>query len=306
MARKTIFDDVFRTICQKLPHLLIPVINEVFGTDYSEKDEVTQLRNEHFERNGELITDSLLQIQKHTYHIECQSRDDADMVIRMIEYDFSIAVENITVDDDGTFSVNFPESCVIYLRAGNSKSRISKLNVRFADGAVYPYKMNTLCIQDYSQEEIFKKQLLMFLPFYILRYENNLPTAKKEDSQKLQSLIEEYKTLFEQMEAYCSDTPGDFTDLYNLSIKIINHVVKSSSVKRRIADMGGKVLTLPSEKLRAEGRVEGLVEGRVEGREEGQDLLVKAVALIRTGKTTDDLLSLGYDRRTVDLAFSIK
>ena len=66
--------------------------------------------------------------------------------------------------------------------------------------------------------------------------------------------------------------------------------------------MGGRILTLPSEKLREEGRV----EGRVEGREEGQDLLVEAVALIRTGKTTDDLLSLGYDRRTVDLAFSIK
>ena len=30
----TIFDDVFRTIAQKIPDLLIPLINEVFGTDY--------------------------------------------------------------------------------------------------------------------------------------------------------------------------------------------------------------------------------------------------------------------------------
>lgn len=27
----TIFDDVFRTIAQKIPYLLIPLINEVFG-----------------------------------------------------------------------------------------------------------------------------------------------------------------------------------------------------------------------------------------------------------------------------------
>ena len=32
----TIFDDVFRTIAQKMPFLLIPLINEVFGTAYTE------------------------------------------------------------------------------------------------------------------------------------------------------------------------------------------------------------------------------------------------------------------------------
>ena len=31
----TIFDDVFRTIAQKMPQLLIPLINEVFHTSYS-------------------------------------------------------------------------------------------------------------------------------------------------------------------------------------------------------------------------------------------------------------------------------
>ena len=32
----TIFDDVFRTIAQKMPFLLIPLINEVFQTNYPE------------------------------------------------------------------------------------------------------------------------------------------------------------------------------------------------------------------------------------------------------------------------------
>ena len=41
----TIFDDVFRTIAQKMPFLLIPLINEVFGTEYSDKQEFEQLRN---------------------------------------------------------------------------------------------------------------------------------------------------------------------------------------------------------------------------------------------------------------------
>lgn len=32
----TIFDDVFRTMLEKMPHLVIPVINEIFHTSYSE------------------------------------------------------------------------------------------------------------------------------------------------------------------------------------------------------------------------------------------------------------------------------
>ena len=41
----TIFDDVFRTIAQKMPQLLIPLINEVFHTSYSEEEHFEQLRN---------------------------------------------------------------------------------------------------------------------------------------------------------------------------------------------------------------------------------------------------------------------
>ena len=40
----TIFDDVFRTIAQKMPFLLIPLINEVFQTNYSEDIHFQQLR----------------------------------------------------------------------------------------------------------------------------------------------------------------------------------------------------------------------------------------------------------------------
>ena len=31
----TIFDDVFRTMIEKMPYLAVPLINEVFHTDYN-------------------------------------------------------------------------------------------------------------------------------------------------------------------------------------------------------------------------------------------------------------------------------
>ena len=42
----TIFDDVFRTMIEKMPYLAVPLINEVFHTSYPENVPIVQLRNE--------------------------------------------------------------------------------------------------------------------------------------------------------------------------------------------------------------------------------------------------------------------
>ena len=92
MESNTIFDDVFRTMLEKMPQLAVPLINEVFGTSYPEDVKIIQKRNEHQTQNGRIITDSHLLIANRIYHIECQSTDDSTMVIRMIEYDFAISL----------------------------------------------------------------------------------------------------------------------------------------------------------------------------------------------------------------------
>lgn len=81
--QSTVFDDVYRTMVQKMPELMIPLINEIFHTDYPEDIEKAQLRNEHLEIQRKLITDSILNISGKTYHIECQSTADGQMALRM-------------------------------------------------------------------------------------------------------------------------------------------------------------------------------------------------------------------------------
>lgn len=71
----TIFDDVFRTMIEKMPYLAVPLINEVFHTSYPQDVPIVQLRNEHQQENGEIITDSCLKIGGKLYHIECQSEE---------------------------------------------------------------------------------------------------------------------------------------------------------------------------------------------------------------------------------------
>lgn len=103
----TVFDDVFRTMLERLERLMIPVVNEIFHTQYSFQETITQFKNEHVTGMTKRVTDSYLQIgciaiASHQYHMECESSLSGILGIRMIEYDFAIAVEN-AAKKNGTF-----------------------------------------------------------------------------------------------------------------------------------------------------------------------------------------------------------
>ena len=63
-----------------------------------------------------------------------------------------------------------------------------------------------------------------------------------------------------------------YTDLTKLIIKIADYIFREDdNVRKGIGDiMGGKVLELESERLKAEGQAIGRAEGQVIGRAEGQ------------------------------------
>ena len=251
----TIFDDVFRTMIEKVPYLAVPLINEVFHTSYPEDVKITQLRNEHQQKDGEIITDSCLLIGKKMYHIECQNTDDTTMAIRMIEYDFAIAVEN--AEKQGRrYRIEFPRSCVLFLRSSGNTPDYLEADVIFPDGKTHVYSIPTIKMADYTKDHIFEKNLLMLLPFYIMRYEK-----KKYDMRKnpefLQVLLNEYVEIRINLEKELTETGKAelYTNLTKLIVKIADHIFeKEEDIRKGIGDvMGGKVLELESERLKAEG-----------------------------------------------------
>lgn len=251
----TIFDDVFRTMIEKMSYLAVPLINEVFHTSYPEDVKITQLRNEHQQKDGEIITDSCLLIGKKMYHIECQSTDDTTMAIRMIEYDFAIAVEN--AEKQGRrYRIEFPRSCVLFLRSSGNTPDYLEADVIFPDGKTHVYSIPAIKMADYTKNHIFEKNLLMLLPFYIMRYEK-----KKHDMRKnlelLQILLDEYDEIRINLEKELTETGKAelYTNLTKLIVKIADHIFeKEEDIRKGIGDvMGGKVLELESERLKAEG-----------------------------------------------------
>lgn len=278
----TIFDDVFRTMVQKMPQLLIPLINEVFQTDYSEHEEFKHLRNEYEEVYGKIITDSIILIRNKTYHIECQSVDDTTMAIRMVEYDFAIALEQAS-KSGRMYEMDFPESCVLYLRCSNATPDELNVKVNLPNGEYFIYGARVVKVQNYTKDDIFQKNLLFFLPYYIMRYEKRLKEIA-DNTEKLQSLLQEYtdiriqleKTLYGEMESAL------YADLVKLIIKISDYILKSEEkVKKGVNDaMGGEVLELESERL--------IRIGKAEGKAEGESLLGSLITkLLAEGRTLD-------------------
>ena len=260
---KKIYDDVFRTMLEKSPFLMVPLINEVFGKDYPKDIQIIQLRNEHHNKDGEIVTDSSLQIGRNIYHIECQSTDDKTMAIRMIQYDLAIALE-YAERNGREYVVRFPQSCVIYIRDFDLPSELT-VKVVYPDGTEHRYSVPVVKADDYTKEEISQKDLLMLLPYYILRYEKYAADPQNDmDLEVRKKIFADYHEIQKIMEmSFVEEHSGLYVDMYEWITAVADYVFrKHKDIAKGIGDiMGGKVLELKSEQLIAEGKKEGEKEG---------------------------------------------
>lgn len=265
MESSTIFDDVFRTMLEKMPQLAVPLINEVFGTSYPEDVKIIQKRNEHQTKNGRIITDSHLLIANRIYHIECQSTDDSTMVIRMIEYDFAISLEQVQ-KENGRYRMYFPQSCVLYLRGIKKRNAIS-VEIVMPNGGTVEYTVPVVQVQEFTCDDMLRKRLLFLLPYHVIKYEQEKDLDT--DREKWKEFLDECKKIESYLEENFLEKGNEklYRDMVELIIRIADHVFRDNEkVRKGFGDvMGGKVLELESDKLIQRGIEQGLEQGIEQG-----------------------------------------
>ena len=163
----TPYDDTVRTFPPVCPELVVPLINELFGTNYTGREVVVSNENEIFLRNPEgkkekRVTDSNLTLISlkgisKRYHLECQSTADGTMEIRMWEYDAQVALMEKEYRD-GVLHLKFPDSAVIYLRSSKTTPDELKICIHVRQKKLQ-YGIPILKVKNYTLEEIFEKQL---------------------------------------------------------------------------------------------------------------------------------------------------
>ena len=260
MGNSTIFDDVLRTIQERRPKLLIPLVNEVFHTAYPENMKVTRLPEEYQKVVSKVVADSCNKIMEQIYHFECQSTSDGNMILRMVEYDFMIALTESRNQLDKR-KIKFPRACIIYLRATKNTLTEEQIEIEMADGQIITYRAPTVRLRDYSVDEIFEKNLLILLPYYIINYEKELSKVAEEKERK-ENLLSEFIAIISRLEKATKEDEGLFLDIVKMMQRVMRYLLREEpEMKERMGDvMGGKVLSLPSDKLRKERSI-GISQG---------------------------------------------
>lgn len=278
-----LFDRVFRSILDKMPQLIVPLINEVFHTDYRMEDTIMQLENQNKDimQGLEWIMDSLLHIGDKKYYIECQQTENNATIVRIFEYNVIRSLEEARErSKTGVNEICIPNCCELYLTHTASIGDSVGIPVRFADNYVYEYQIPVIKVQSYSKEEMFQKNLLILLPYYILRYEKELPKYEKNEEKKNQ-LLEEYKSIKNYLNVAANSE--EYSDLIDLIKEVLDYVLKRESRLKEELDaiMDEEEMELFSERMMRIGREQAFEKGREEGRKlEG----VKAVdKLVDTG-----------------------
>lgn len=275
----TPYDDVFRTLLNDCSSLIIPLINEVFGENYTGEEEIVFSANEHFinQQDGnedKRTTDSNFKIigkETKKYHLECQSGPDSSMLVRLFEYDTQIALDEGEIEGN-ILTVTFPHTAVLFLRCNQSTPDTMRIRMITPGGSVV-YDIPVMKSKQYPLEEIFEKNLLFLIPFYIFSYENRFAEYER-DEKKMGALEQEYEQIKNRLEELQNQgVVNEYTrrTIIEMSNKVVEHIAsKFKRIREGVQSvMGGKVLEHEAKTIRNEGILLGRKEGREEGREEG-------------------------------------
>lgn len=250
----TPFDDSFRTLLTDCKRLVVPLVNEMFGTHLSESETVELYQNEFFITSGndaKRITDSNFTIGSlsRRYHIECQSSLDGTMTLRIFEYASQIAIT--TAESSVSETVfTMPSSGIIYLRCNENTPEYHKIVVRTPGGDV-SYKVPVLKTKDYTLEELLEKRLFFLLPYYFFNYPLD---ELEQDNKKIDEMKATYLNLWEDLEKLVLQ--GKLTEFEKTAIKAMCDKVaqalvqKFKNVKEGVDGvMGGAVLDYEAKRI---------------------------------------------------------
>nr|WP_289765726.1 hypothetical protein [uncultured Acetatifactor sp.] len=183
----------------------------------------------------------------------------ADMIQRIVieAFDMTIGVIlHLQVDDD---IVTFPNTAVLYLRT-YKKTPDKMKYVIVTPGGTVQYDVPIMKVQTYSLDDIFEKDLLMLIPFYIFSHEKGFPEYNSNE-EKLAELKAEYQEILVRLDGL--EQQGvigafDKRTLIDLSGDVIHEIAqKYQNVQKGVGDMmRGALIETSARRLKNEAENE--------------------------------------------------
>ena len=277
----TPYDDAFRVLTRKCSKILLFLLNDVFGKNYTGDEEIIyHPTDHHMTTEGELYVqnryaDSAFSViykgKKDKYMMECQTKEDDTILVRLFEYALQEAFGS-KVATKYALKIKFPHLSILYLCSAQSIPDEMPILVETPRGD-FQFEVPVIKIKDYTLQKLFEKRLYFLFPFYIFRYDRKLASYNK-NSDKLAELKQEYEMILNKLEEAYKNHEIDGTTLVEVE-RMIKLVFQSKAKNYKNIIKGGNevmnnrpIFESASEQLLDQGRREGRIEGRMEGRME--------------------------------------
>ena len=264
-----LWDEIAKTIADHMPNQLFPLFKEAFGKEYPKGTSIQLLQTEYpvpDKETGQKLTSvysdiTLLVNGSDLYHLECQMDNDKYMVVRMIEYDFHLALRHgVQMEAPNVFTLYFPHSTILYPDTNGNIPDTLICRVIFPDGSIHQYQVPAIKIQSYSLEDIRTKHLTMFLPFKLLSFRPRLksvtnPIRKNELTEYINELIVILKEE-EKLGNITDSERKDYLSMINLAAERVFR--EQEHLKEEVFKVTKSVLILPSDLYKEADRAKQL------------------------------------------------
>ena len=164
---------------------------------------------------------------------------------------------------------------------GDDDNAYQNMELILYDGQIIKYHVPVIRMEWYSLDEIFKKNLILLLPFYIMRYEKRKEKIENELVLK-NRIFQEYRAIEQYLEDIFlkKGMEKEFRDMTELINRIGDYVFsKQQKVRKGLGEiMGGKVLELESDKLIKKGKKIGEQIGKQIGEKAVTELTKKLLS----------------------------
>ena len=280
LTNEQTYDAALGSMVTKLDSFVIPLINEAFGERNTDSAQIILRNNKHIiqRTDGSLArreSDAFIELYEVSnpnslkkYLFECEAWYDNSIVLRIAEYGSSIAIETAQMTDEGVI-LTHPNSAVIFLHPNRKIPERMKITHRAPNGEEMSYYVSAIQIKDYSVETIFRKRLLILLPFYLFRFANELKEMEENDARRkeLSDTLTDINQRLETLKKQGTITEYQKRTTQELLLRVSERLtVGYQTIKKEVKEImsGALARTLADEILE-----QGLEQGRAEGREEG-------------------------------------
>ena len=191
------YDDAFRALYIRCKTLVLFLLNEAFNTNYVGDEVLHFLPNETFRwrKNDskdkdmvKRISDSQFEVTDHDgnvrrFQVECQSKTDSYMSMRIMEYSLSFALETGAADN-AKFTAEIQNVAVLYLRSSKTTPNSYEMEVVAPSKESIRWIVPVVKVSDYTMDDLFAKKLYFLLPFYIFNFESQLKKMDTDEKER--------------------------------------------------------------------------------------------------------------------------